>query len=56
MFPNENYIICKISTNETQILHHITFPKYTTNKNLEDFRTKERFQTDVDCVFPQDSL
>ena len=36
--PNENYIVRKLSSNKTQILHLIRLRKYTPNKELRDVR------------------
>ena len=36
--PNENYIVRKLTSNKTQILHRTRLRKYTPNKELRDVR------------------
>ena len=54
--PNENYIIRRINTNKTQILHRIRLKKFVPNKPLEDNFREQRLQPDEEVVIPQDDL
>ena len=54
--PNGNYIVRRINTNKTQVLHRIRLKKFVPNQPLEDNFRKQRLQTDEDVVIPQDAL
>ena len=54
--PNENYIVRRINTNKTQILHRIRFKKFVPNQPLEDNFREQRLQPDEEIVIPQDDL
>ena len=54
--PNDNYIVRRLNTNKTQILHRIRLKKFVPNTPLEDKYNKEKFQADEDIVIPQDDL
>ena len=54
--PNENYIIRRIFTNKTQILHRIRLKKFVPNQPLEDNFREQRLPLDEDIVIPQDDL
>ena len=54
--PNENYIIRRINTNKTQILHRICLKKFIPNQPLEDNFREQRLQPDEEIVIPQDDL
>ena len=54
--PNENYIIRRINTNKTQILHRICLKKFVPNQPLVDNFRDERLQPDEEIVIPQDDL
>ena len=56
VLPNKNYIVRKLSSNKTQILHRIRLRKYTPNKELRDVRPEGNLQADVDIVISQDEL
>ena len=56
VLPNENYIVRKLSSNKTQILHRIRLRKYTPNKELRDVRPEGNLQADDEIVIPQDDL
>ena len=56
VLPNENYIVRKLRSNKTQILHPIRLRKYTPNKGLRDVRPEGNLQADDDIVIPQDEL
>ena len=54
--PNDNYIIPKINTNKTQILHRIRLKKFIPNKPITDSYQNEQLQQDNDITIPQDDL
>ena len=54
--PNENYIVCKLNSNKTQILHRIRLRKYTPNTELHDVRPEGSLQADDEIIIPQDDL
>ena len=56
VLPNENYIVLRLNTNKTQILHRIRPKKFVPNQPLEDNFREERLQQDEKIVIPQDYL
>ena len=44
--PNENYIVRKVNTNNTQILHQMRLRKLTTETSLENINNNEKFRPD----------
>ena len=54
--PNENYIVRRINTNKTQILHRIRLKKFVPIQPLEDNFQEQRLQPDEEIVIPQDDL
>ena len=56
VLPNENYIVRRINTNKTQILHQTRLKKFVPNQLLEDNFREQRLQPDEEIVFPQDDL
>ena len=56
VLPNENYIVRRINTNKTQILHRIRLKKFVPNRPLEDNFQEHRLQPDEEIVIPQDDL
>ena len=54
VLPNENYIVRRLNTNKTQILHRIRLKKYVPNQSLEDNFRDERLQPYEEIVIPQD--
>ena len=54
--PNENYIVRRINTNKTQILHRIRLKKFVPNQPLEDNFQEQQLQPDEEIVIPQDDL
>ena len=54
--PNNNYIVRKLNTNKTQILHRIRLRKYNPEKPPEDNYSEVQWQTDDNIVVPQDDL
>ena len=54
--PNENYIVRKLNSNKTQILHRIRLRKYEPNVPLRDERPEGNLQPDEEIVIPQDDL
>ena len=53
---NNNYIVCRLNTNKTQILHRILLKKFVPNTPLEDKYSKEKLQPDDEIIIPQDDL
>ena len=56
VLPNENYIVRKLNSNKTQILHRIRLRKYTPNAPLQDNRPEGNLQPDDEIIIPQDDL
>ena len=56
VLPNENYIVRRINTKKSQILHRIRFKKFAPKQPLEDNFREQRLQPDDEIVFPQDDL
>ena len=54
--PNENYIVRKLNSNKTQILHRIRLRKYTPNTDICDVRPEGNLQADDEIIIPQDDL
>ena len=53
---NENYIVRRLNSNKTQILHHIRLRKYEPNTVLQDIRSEGNLQPDDEIIIPQDDL
>ena len=56
VLPNENYIVRKLNSNKTQILHRIRLRKYEPNTVLQDIRPEGNLQPDEGIVIPKDDL
>ena len=56
VLPNDNYIVRRLNTNKTQILHQIRLKKFVPNTPLEDKYSKEKLQPDDEIIIPQDDL
>ena len=56
VLPNENYIVRKLNSNKTQILHRIRLRKYEPNTALQDIRPEGNLQQDDEIIIPQDDL
>ena len=56
VLPNNVYIVRKLNTNKTQILHRICLRKYNPEKPPEDNRQETQWQVDDNIVVPQDDL
>ena len=56
VLPNNNYIVRKLNTNKTQILHRIRLRKYNPEKPPEDNHQENQWQVDNNIVVPQDDL
>ena len=56
VLPNNNYIVRKLNTNKTQILHRIRLRKYNPEKPPEDNHQETQWQIDDNIVVPQDDL
>ena len=53
---NDNYIVRRLNTNKTQILHRIRLKKFVPKAPLEDKYDGEKLQTDNEILIPQDDL
>ena len=53
VLPNNNYIVRKLNSNKTQILHRIRLRKYTPNTPLQDIRPEGNLQADDEIIIPQ---
>ena len=56
VLSNDNYIVRRLNTNKTQILHRIRRKKFAPNAPLEDKYDGEKLQPDNEIVVPQDDL
>ena len=56
VLPNNGYMLRKLNTNKTEILHTIRLKKYNPEKPLEDNFQEAQGQIDDNIVFPQDDL
>ena len=56
VLPNNNYIVRKLNTSKTQILHRICLRKYNPEKPQEDNYQETQWQIDDNIVVPQDDL
>ena len=56
VLPNKIYIVRKLNTNKTQILHRIRLRKYNPEKPPEDKYQEAQWQIDDNIVVPQDDL
>ena len=56
VLPNENYIVRRINTNNTKILHRIRLKKFVPSQPLEDNFREQWLQPDEEIVIPQDDL
>ena len=56
VLPNEDYIVRRLNTNKSQILHRIRRKKFVPNQLLEDNFREERVQPDEETVISQDDL
>ena len=56
VLPNNNFIVRKLNTNKTQILHRIRLRKYNPEKPPEDNHQETQWQIDDNIVVPQDDL
>ena len=56
VLSNDNYIVRRLNTNKTQILHRIRLKKFVPNAPLEDKYDGEKLQPDNEIVVAQDDL
>ena len=56
VLSNDNYIVRRLNTKKTQILHRIRLKKFVPNAPLEDKYEGEKLQPDNEIVIPQDDL
>ena len=54
VLPNHNYIVRRINTNKTQILHRIRLKKFVPNQPLEDNFREQRLQPDEEIFYTND--
>ena len=54
--PSEKYIVRRINTNKTQILHRIRLKKFVPNQQLGGIFREQQLQPDEEIVIPQDDL
>ena len=57
MLPNNNYLVRKIGTNKTQVLHCLRMPQFTPQQPLLDIRiTSQEWKSDPDVSIKHDDL
>ena len=56
VLPNNNYIVQKLNTNKTQILHRIRLRNYNPENPPEDNYQETQWQMDDNIVVPQDDV
>ena len=56
VLSNDNYIVRRLKTNKTQILHRIRKKEFVPDAPLEDKYDGEKLQLDNEVVLPQDDL
>ena len=56
VLPNNNYIVRKLNTNETQILHRFRLRKYNPEKLPDDNYQEAQWQIVDSIIIPQDDL
>ena len=56
VLSNNNYIVRRLNTNKTKILHRIRLKKCVPNTPLEDKCSKEKLQPDDEIIIPEDDL
>ena len=56
VLPNNNYIVRKLNTNKTQILHRIRLRIYNPEQPPDDNYQEAQWQSDNNIVVPQDDL
>ena len=54
VLPKDNYVVCKLSSNKTQIFHRIRLRKYSPDTELRDVRPEGNLQAIY--IIPQDDL
>ena len=56
VLPNSNYIVGKLNTNKTQILHRFRLRKYNPEQSLDDSYQEAQWQIDDNIVIPEYDL
>ena len=56
VLPNNSYIVRRLNTNKTQILHRIRLKIFVPNAPLEDKHKDKKLQPDESIIMPQDDL
>ena len=56
VLPNNYYIVRRLNTNKTHILHRSRLENFVPNAPLEDKYKEEKLQPDKSIIIPQDDL
>ena len=56
VLPNENYLVRKLNSNKTQLLHRIRLRKDEPNTVLQDIKPEGNLHPDEEIIIPQDDL
>ena len=56
VLPNNNYIVRRLNTTKTQILHRTRLKKFVPNAPWKDKYQEEKLQPDEEIAIPQDDL
>ena len=56
ILSNDNYIVRRLNTKKTQMLHRIRLKKFSPNTPSEDKYSKKKLQPDDERIIPQDDL
>ena len=56
VLPNETYIVVKLNSNKTEILHSIILREYEPNTVLQDSRLEGNLQPEDEIFIPQDDF
>ena len=56
VLPNNNYVVRRLNTNKTQVLHRIRLEIFAPNAPLEDEYQEEKLQLNEEMIIPQDDL
>ena len=57
VLPNNNYLVRKIGTNETQVVHRMTLPQFTPRQPIPDYQiTLREWKSDLEVIIKHDDL
>ena len=57
VLPNNNYVVCKIGTNKTQVLHRMRLRQFTPHQPIPDTSvTPREWQSDPEVIIKHDDL